>query len=69
MWMNVNRTYATSGSKNCWASLPNQGWRKVKPSSDSGVTNVHLMLCLARANGKQANVTVDSNNQITTVYL
>ena len=69
MWTTINMVYATPGSKNCWASLPSGGWRKVKPSSDSGVTNVHLLLALARANGKQAHVTLDSGNQITNVYL
>ena len=69
MWMNISRTYATTGSKNCWAKLPSQGWRKIKPSTDSGVTNVHLLLSLARANSKQAHVTVDGSNQITKVYL
>ena len=69
MWTTINMVYATPGSKNCHAHLPSGGWRKVKPSSDSGVTNVHLLLALARANGKQAHVTLDSSNQITAVYL
>ena len=68
MWMNINRIYATTAAKNCWALLP-AGWRKVKPSTDSGVTNVHLLLSLARANGKQAHVTLDGSNEVTTVYL
>ena len=69
MWMNINRTYATTAAKNCWALLPGKGWRRVKSGSDSGVTNVHLLLSLARANGKQAHVTLDGSNKITTVYL
>ena len=69
MWTNITQTYATTAARNCWANLPGKGWRKVKPTSDSGVTNVHLMLSLAKANGKQAHVTVDAGNQITTVYL
>jgi len=54
---------------NAWASLPNMGWRKVKPISTDGVTNTILLLALARATGKQVDVTVDNANQITAVYL
>jgi hypothetical protein len=69
MWTTVNQTYATTSAKNAWAHLAanNQGWRRIKPDTDSGVTNVHLMLVAAKASGKQANVTV-SGDQITAVY-
>jgi hypothetical protein len=41
----------------------------VKPISTDGVTNVFVLLALAKANNRQAHVTVDSTNQITAVYL
>lgn len=69
MWKTISQTYATTAAKNCWASLAGTGWRKVKPTTDSGVTNVHLLLSLAKANGKQAHVTMDGSNLITAVYL
>jgi len=69
MWMNINQTYSTPHSMNSWASLPNQGFRKVKPIAADGVTNTFLLLALARATGKQAHVTVDGANEITAVYL
>ncbi len=69
MWKTINQTYATTAAKNCWANLAGMGWRKVKPTTDSGVTNTHLLLSLANANGKQAYVTLDSSNLITAVYL
>jgi immune inhibitor A len=69
MWMNINQTYATPHSMNAHANLPNQGWRKVKPTSTDGVTNVFLLLALAKATNRQAHVTTDSANTITAVYL
>jgi hypothetical protein len=68
-WMNVSMTYSTPHSRNAWASLPGQGWRKVKPISTDGVTNTFLLVALARATNKQANVNLDGANEITSVYL
>jgi hypothetical protein len=68
-WTNINTTYSTPHSMNAWANLPNQGWRKVKPISTDGVTNTSLLLVLAKATGKQANVNLDGANEITSVYL
>lgn len=65
----VNMTYATPGSKNAWAHLAStNAWNRVAPTTEDGVTNTFLLLALARATSKQANVTVTSN-QITHVYL
>jgi hypothetical protein len=70
-WMNINQTHATPHSMVAWAHLPqpSSGWRRVKPISTDGVTNVFVLLALAKANNRQAHVTVDSTNQITAVYL
>lgn len=70
-WMNVNLTFARPGSRDAWAHLPSpsSGWRKVKPTSTDGVTNVFLLLTLAKANNRQAHVSLDSSNEITAVYL
>ncbi|WP_278237348.1 hypothetical protein [Isoptericola sp. AK164] len=69
MWTVINQTYATSGSKNAWAHLKknNTGWRRIKPSSSDGVTNVFLMLVAAKASGKQAHV-VQDGDKITKAY-
>jgi hypothetical protein len=71
MWMNINQTYSTPASKNAWAHLPSptSGWRKLKGTSNDGVTNTFLLLALAKATSKQAHVTVDGSNEITAVYL
>jgi hypothetical protein len=70
-WMNVNQTFARPGSRDAWAHLPvpSSGWRRVKPTSTDGVSNVFLLLALAKAHSRQAHVTVDSSNEITGVYL
>lgn len=65
----VNSTFATPSSKNGWAHLAStNAWNKVAPTSDDGVTNTLLLLALARANSRQANVIL-ANDQITQVYL
>ena len=67
----INSTYSTPKSKNAWAYLASEGaWRKLRGTSTDGVTNTFLLLALARANSKTANVTVDAaSNEITAVYL
>ncbi len=66
----INSTYSTPSSKNAWAWPASEaGWRRVKGTSTDGVTNTFLLLALARANSKTANVTVDASNEITAVYL
>lgn len=69
MWTDISQVYSTAAAQNCWASIPDQGWRKVKPGSDSGVTNIHLLLTLANANDKQAYVVQNDADEITAVYL
>jgi hypothetical protein len=70
MWTTINQVYATPHTKNCHAHVASDNaWRKVKPISDDGVTNTHLLLALARANSKKAYVVKDGTNQITGVYL
>ena len=67
-WTNVSQTYATPQHKNAWASLPGQGWRRINPDQADGVTNVLVLLALAKATNQQAHVTQDSSNRITHVY-
>ncbi len=70
MWTTINQVYTTPHSKNAWAHLASDNaWRKVKTISDDGVTNTVLLLALARANSKKANVSKDGSGLITAVYL
>ncbi len=69
-WTNINQTYATPQHKNAWAHLANvNAWRRVNPDQPDGVTNVFLLLALARATNRQANVNTDAANNIINAYL
>ncbi|SLN56704.1 hypothetical protein ROA7450_02939 [Roseovarius albus] len=65
MWHNnktVSRTYSTAGSKNCWAIVSGiSGWKKIKPQTDDGVSNVFTALNAARAGGKRVDVYIVSD--------
>jgi hypothetical protein len=64
----LDRVYTTPHSMNAWAYLHGVGWRKVKPLSPDGVTNVLAMLVHARAFNK--TVTVQANaTEILAAYL
>lgn len=70
MWTTVNQVFATHHSQNAWASLASDGtWHKVLPNATDGVTNVHLLLAMAKANDKQVFVVLDAAKNITQVYL
>ncbi|MEO5982934.1 MAG: M12 family metallopeptidase [Pedococcus sp.] len=63
----VSMVYATPHSKNAWAYLAGNGWRKVDGTSTDGVTNTFAVLAAARANGRKVHATFDGSN-ITKVY-
>ncbi len=65
----ITTTFSSSDSQNAWAYIDAVGWRKIKTGSTDGVTNVYIMLNAAKANNRLVNVSTDSNNYITTVYL
>ena len=70
MWTKVNQTYSTHHSQNCWAHLADTNkWHKIVTGNTSGVTNLFVQLCSAKANDKQVYVKLDSSNNITTVYM
>ncbi|WP_026926223.1 hypothetical protein [Granulicoccus phenolivorans] len=70
MWTQVNQVFTTHHAQNAWAHLASDNaWHKILPNAADGVTNVHLLLSLARANGKQAFVVLDAAKNITQAYL
>ncbi len=70
MWTTINQIFTTHQSQNAWAHLASDNaWHKVAPNTVDGVTNVHLLLSIARANGKQANVELDDAKNIIRVYV
>ena len=73
MWHNnktVVRTHAKDGSKMAWAIVSGvgSGWLRIEPSTPDGVTNVHMILSAALANGRSVNVYV-ANNRISQATL
>jgi hypothetical protein len=72
MWNNdktVNRTYSSNDSQNAWAIIDGiAGWKKIKTGASDGVTNVFMMLCAAKANGRMVDVYIVSD-QIERVVL
>jgi hypothetical protein len=70
MWTNINQIYTSHHSQNAWAHLAGtNAWHKIAPNAADGVTNVHLVLTAAKANGKQAYVVLDGANNITAAYM
>lgn len=65
----VTTTYSTHHSQNSWAYIDTVGWRKIKPASADGVTNVFMMMNAAKANDRLVSVFLDDDNQITIAYL
>lgn len=66
----IGRVYATPHDQNCWAWVnAANGWRKVKPMTSSGVTNVHACLTEARDNNATISLTTDAANEIINVYV
>ena len=65
MWQNnrtVTRTYTSKDSQNAWAIISGvSGWKKVKTGASDGVTNVFVLLCAARANGRPVDVYIVAN--------
>ncbi|MCU1515976.1 MAG: hypothetical protein JWQ75_697 [Pseudarthrobacter sp.] len=70
MWTLINQIFTTHHAQNAYAHLAvDNAWHKVLPNAADGVTNVHLLLATARANGKQVYVVLDAAKNITQVYL
>ncbi|MDN3667263.1 hypothetical protein ACFFU1_06500 [Algibacter miyuki] len=65
----VVQTYASPHSKNAWANIDTIGWRKIGQLSTDGVTNMFMMLNVAKGNNKTVSGTIDAANQITLLYL
>ena len=66
----VEQVYATPTSTNAWAKLAlGVGWRRIKPLTPDGVTNVFVLLCAARANSQMVRVHVDGSDTITRAWM
>lgn len=63
MWHNnlsVTRTHSKNGSKMAWAIISGiSGWKRIKPDSSDGVTNVFMILNAALANNRKVDVYIN----------
>ena len=55
----VIQVYSTADSMNAWAYIQTLGWRKIKPTSTDGVTNILLALIQARISNQNVTIQVD----------
>ncbi len=66
MWHNnlsVTRTHCKNGSQQAWAIVSSiSGWKRVKPASTDGVTNVFMILSAALANNRKVDVYIRDNH-------
>ncbi|MCP5002646.1 MAG: hypothetical protein GY941_01650 [Planctomycetes bacterium] len=60
MWYDnkaVIRTHSKNGSRMAWAFIEGiSGYKRIRPTSNDGVTNVFLILSTARANNRRVDV-------------
>ncbi len=65
MWhsnKSVVRTHSKTGSKIAYAIINGiAGWKKIRPTSTDGVTNIFMILSVARANGRKVDVYIKDN--------
>ena len=72
VWYNnrtVNSTFVHHTTQWAWADISGVGWRRIKDGSADGVTNLFIMMCVAKANNRQVNVNIDDSGLIITAYL
>jgi hypothetical protein len=65
----VVATFSGSNTQWAWANIETVGWKRIKDGAADGVTNLHVLLNAACANGKLVHVDIDAAGLITTAYL
>jgi len=69
-WTVVHQVYANREAQNAWAHLAvDNAWHRILTGASDGVTNVHVLLTAAKANGQQAAVDFDANKNIIAAYV
>jgi hypothetical protein len=64
----VFQTFASKDSKNAWANIESLGWRRIRPDTADGVTDMFNALCEATANELRVHVYADGSN-VEIMYL
>lgn len=58
----VVRTHSKNGSRLAYAIIAGiSGWKKIRPTSTDGVTNIFMILSVARANNRKVDVYISDN--------
>ena len=65
MWhnnKNVVVTHCKNGPKMGWAIIAGMsGWKRIRPTAADGVTNVFMILSMAKANNRKVDVYIKDN--------
>jgi hypothetical protein len=70
VWTTINQVYSSKDSQNAWAHLASDNaWHKVLTGATDGVTNVFVLLCAAKASGKQVYIVLDGGGNIVAAYM
>ena len=70
MWTKINQIFCSRDAQNAWAHLAGtNAWHRILPGAADGVTNVHLLLTMAKGSDRQAYVVLDTSKNITQAYL
>ncbi|MGY8767469.1 MAG: hypothetical protein ACKVH8_03415 [Pirellulales bacterium] len=64
----VEMTFTSPDTKNAHAKLSGLGWKEIKRNSTDGVTNVLLLLTVAKTHGRSVSGKIE-NDHITEIYL
>lgn len=64
----IQLCFATYHSRNAWAYVEDAGWRKIRPQTTDGTTNMFAGACEARCNNVRTSVLV-VNNEIEQMYV
>lgn len=59
--VDVARVYATKDAKNCWVMPQGQGWFRIDPDTDHGVSNIFDQCCQALAFGHKVSLYKDGS--------
>ena len=59
----VVRTHSKNGSRLAYAIISGiSGWKRIRPTSTDGVTNIFMIVSVARANKRRVDVYIRDNH-------
>jgi hypothetical protein len=65
----ILQTFVHHTTQWAWANVDGLGWKRIREGAPDGVTNLHVLLCVAQAEQRDVSVHVDTDDLITTAYL